>query len=296
MPARQKPNGPPAKPAPASLPKPSGGALFDELPIELILEPARAARETFGEQELDGLLQSIKAVGLIEPLVVQREGENYRVRAGHRRLIACRALGYQKVACVIRPEGDQMGEAVKAHENLFREDLNPAQEARYLAEMLETLGEGDMDVLAAKLKLARTYIDGRLQLLRGDPRVLEALGANTISVGVAQELNKVKDPQVRFMYLDAAMQGGASITMVRDWRVRANANASLAGTDFAPAVDAGPLQPVAPIVTMTCFLCRDSSDPWELEVLYAHKRCRKIILDRFLENLFGKGVDESAPV
>lgn len=292
----RKPSAPAPQPAPVSLPKSPRGPVYEELPIELILEPARAARETFGEQELESLIQSIKAVGLIEPIVVQAEGENYRVHAGHRRLVACRALGYERVACIIRPAGELLGEAFKAHENLFREDLNPAQEARYLAEMLETLGEGDMDILAAKLKLGRAYIDGRLQLLRGDPRILEALGANTISVGVAQELNKVKDPAVRFMYLDAAMQGGASINMVRDWRVRANANASLAGTEFAPAPDAGPLEPVPAIATMTCFLCRDASDPWELEVLYAHKRCRKIILDRFLENLFGGPGDGGVPV
>ena len=287
MPRKPNSAAPPAAPA-ESATSPSG-RVYREIDIALILEPLKPARETFDEQKLAELIDSIREVGLIEPLIGELEGENFRVHAGHRRLIACRALDFRRVPCLISPAGALSGDALKAHENIFREDLNPGEEALYLQGVLETIGKGDVDILAARLHLTRGYIDGRLNLLRGDPRVLQALKDNAISVGVAHELNKVVDSGVRFMYLDAAMQGGASVRMVRDWRTRANAQTTLAGTEFAPAPPAGAADQIAPIDTMVCFLCQDPEDKWEMELLYAHKRCRKIILDRFLSQLRGEG-------
>jgi ParB family chromosome partitioning protein len=284
---KQPSEAPPA--GPANSPKSPDSRVYREIDTALILDPLNPARETFGESKLQELIDSIREVGLIEPLVGEMEGENFRVHAGHRRLIACRALEFKTVPCLVFPPGQVPGDALKAHENLFREDLNPGEEATYLQGVLETIGQGDIDILASKLHLTRNYIDGRLVLLRGDPRVLQALKDNAISVGVAHELNKVVDAAVRFMYLDAAMQGGASVRMVRDWRTRANAQTTLAGTEFAPAQPQGAADQVPPIDHMVCFLCQDGEDKWEMELLYTHKRCRKIILDRFLSQMRGEG-------
>lgn len=248
------------------------------IPIDLLLEPELAARENFDETKLGELIDSIRAIGIINALVVKPEGRHYRVIAGHRRLICARAAGLQFIKCKVWSEGGPSPEAIKAHENAYREDLNPAEEARYFGRLLETECGGDVDNLVKLVKQARDHIEGRLLLLQGDSTVLAALSASAISIGVAHELNRIIDPPRRAMYLDAAMLGGASVRMVREWRVQGNLADGVNGAGL-PAVEgaANPISHIQPY-RMECFLCQSDEDKHELEVIYVHRSCRRVML------------------
>lgn len=248
------------------------------IPIGLLLEPDIAARETFDETKLEELIESIKAVGIINALVVQQEGTRYRVIAGHRRMVAARAAGLLNVPCRVSSAGGPSLESLKAHENYFREDLNPAEEARYLGKLLEAQCKGDVDNLVQLVKQSRDYLEGRLILLRGDPLVLDALAGATISIGVAHELNKMIDPQRRAMYLDAAQQGGASVRMVREWRIQGNLADGINAAGL-PAVDGGenPIKHIEPYV-MRCFLCQSDEEKHDMEVIYIHRSCQRVMM------------------
>ena len=236
-----------------------------------------AARETFDEVKLEELIESITAVGIINALVVKPVGARFEVIAGHRRLICAKAVGLPLVKCRVWANGGPSPEAIKAHENYFREDLNPAEEARYLGRVLETECGGDVDNLVAMVRQSRPYVEGRLILLQGDPTVLDALSAGLVSIGVAHELNKVQDASRRAMYLEAATAGGASVRMVRDWRVQGNAMDATARGDTAAADDqVNPIAHIEPYV-MRCFACKSSEDVHEMEVTYLHKTCRRMI-------------------
>lgn len=260
---------------------------FKRLPLALIDEPEAPIRETFDPQKLEWLAESIKEVGVLEPILVQAHNGRFRIHAGHRRYVASGQAGLTDIPALILPEGDVSSEAITVHENAYREDVNPGEEASYLGRLLERCCEGDVDKLCALTRQKRVYVEDRLLLLQGDPKVLEVLKARAISFAVARELNKVEDQGYRWMFLDAAARGGASVRIVREWRIGA---ALVTPVDPPPPTDGtnqftGLSQSPK---TFVCLLCESDETPWEMELVYMHKTCRRLFLERFLARLKGE--------
>jgi len=266
---------------------------YREIGLELIDPPSLAIRETMDLEALEELTRSIREVGVLQPIVVQEQAGRYRILAGHRRYIASMRATLKTIPAVIRDTTQVSGVAVTSHENAYREDVNPAEEAKYLAAVLEQECGGDVDRLCELTRQARSYVEGRLLLLTGDPDVFEALRQRRISMAVARELNRVTDRGYRMMYLDAAIRGGATARMVQEWRVHAN----LAAPVEAPAPTDGTNQYTglpATITTMICLCCGSADEPWNMELIAVHKRCRGMFLDAHLARI--RGVLAAAPV
>lgn len=263
----------------------AGKPLYRDLDPKLLLEPLNASRETFDETAMAELIESIRTLGVIQPLVVEQEGGNFRIKAGHRRWIASTALELPNVPCMVYAPGTSPGAAIQHHENAIRESVNVAQEARYFGRLLEQNCNGDVDELCALLKETRQYVEGRLILLKGWQQTLDALGLDLISKGVADELNKIDEEAAMLMYLDAAVRGGASIRMVREWRVQWQQTRQFATTATPPEGTAADLHANPSPSTMVCFLCESEESPHDMELLFTHKTCRRLILDRFLASL-----------
>jgi ParB/RepB/Spo0J family partition protein len=250
--------------------------------IELIDDPLRPSRESFDEDKLNELILSIRDAGLIQPISVVISGDRYRVLAGHRRLIACRALHFSHIRCRVYPAGTELASVVQVHENVVREDLNPAEEANYWWQLLEEHCDGDTNKLAALLKLSVQHVERRLLLKTGDEDVFSALGQGLIGAGVAEELNRCKDKSRRMMYLDAAVRGGATRTLIREWRTRGEAIDALQGQ--VPVT--GPGTPEAAAITtpprLACELCDQGVESGAIETMYVHRHCRRSMIDRLL--------------
>lgn len=262
-----------------------GEPLFRRIDRALLLEPKNPSRETFDEIALAELIESIRELGILEPLIVEQEGGKFRIHAGHRRFIAGRAVGLETLPCMVYAPGTAPGSAIQHHENKIREKLNPAQEARYLAGVLERECSGDVDQLCTLVKETRQYVESRLVLLTGWPQVCEALGLDLISLGVAGELNKIDDEPAMLMYLDAATKGGATVRTVRDWRVQwqQTKQFSTSVPPDQPLEGAAVHHPSAS--TMVCVCCDSEEDAHDFELIFVHKACRRLILDRFLNSL-----------
>lgn len=255
------------------------------IPVEQLSGPAEAMREGMDEEKMQDLIASIQEVGLINPLAVVPRGDGFEVKAGHRRLIACISLGWRAIPCRVYPAGCQIDEAIKAHENAFREDLNPAEEARYFGRMLATACENDVDKLVAMMHLTRDYVEGRLLLLAGDEDVLQALAASKISYGVAQWLNKCKDRLTRITYLQAAVDGGASVRLVRDWVTRANTLQELQeNAPPNPSADV-PRTGSASTPPLLCALCEEGPEAGGIECYFVHRHCKRLLIDKPLEDM-----------
>ena len=264
--------------------KPEGP--YRDIPIGLIDPPSLPMRETFDPEKLSELTASILRVGVLQPLAVEQEGGRYRIDDGHRRFVAACNAGLLTVPAIVRDTTVISGEAVKCHTNAFREDVNPAEEAKYLSQLLEQECGGDVDRLCELTQQARSYVEGRLLLLQADPDVFEALRGRRISMAVARELNRVKDRGYRMMYLDAAIRGGATARIVQEWRIQSEAMTP-AG---APAPTTGENQYSglpAPITTMTCVCCQSSEEPWNMELIPVHRRCRGMFVDPLIGRLRG---------
>jgi len=259
---------------------------YREIPLELIDQPALPIRETFDQAAMEELTRSIQDVGVLQPIAVEQHGGRYRILAGHRRYIAAARAGLKTIPAVVRDTSQIDGVAVTSHENAYREDVNPAEEARYLAELLESRCGGDVDRVCELTHQVRSYVESRLVLLAGDPDVFEALRQRRLSMAVARELNRIEDRGYRMVALDAAIRGGATARIVQEWRIRYN-QAAPAG---APAPTSGENQYTglpAPVTTMTCVCCDSSQEPWNMELIAVHQRCRGMFLDPHLARIHG---------
>jgi ParB/RepB/Spo0J family partition protein len=247
------------------------------IPLALIDEPAHAVRSTFDEVQLAELATSISDMGLIQPIIVKPAGERFEVIAGHRRLIACQIARLDPVPCLVREPGAVDPNAVKIAENYYRENVNPAEEAAFLEELLRTRCGGDTDNLAALIKHSRSYVEDRLMLNRGDPEILAALKRRDISLTVARELNRVKDSDLRLVYLHAAIRGGATAGVIRNWRTTEVQNFS--STESGDAAAASAINAAAAFQPheMRCLFCGEADEPERIEHLWLHKHCRRYV-------------------
>lgn len=261
----------------ASLQSPDNGTA-QLVELELIDEPARAMRETMDDVALAELAQSIAEVGLIQPLVLERAGARFRVIAGHRRLIACQICKLVRVPSIIREQGAIDPSAVTLAENYYREPVNPVEEAAFLQTLLDEKCNGDIEVLAALIRHKVSYVDDRLLLLRGDAAVLDALRQQKISLAVARELNRVKEPGQRSVFLDAAIRGGATAAVVRTWRTDGEVSEPATLANSAESTLQTVPSAASAETSLRCMFCADTDNPHMMELLWLHSYCKKVVM------------------
>lgn len=252
-------------------------AAFALVPYALIDEPEIAARETMDPDKMLDLVESIRRLGLLQPIGLIVEGGRFRVSFGHRRLKACGAVPLDPVPAMVFPEGTPEIEAMKVAENNDREELNAGEEALYLADLLERTCEGDTDRLCAYVGRKRQFVEDRLLLLAGDVAVLEALRGRRIKFSVAKELNRVKDPGARMQFLDAATRGGATGSLVRQWREQHELFESRQGAPAVPSPDGTSYAAAQPADSvLRCHYCGSDEDTHDMRVVYIHGSCLRV--------------------
>jgi len=257
---------------------------YRRIPLGLIDEPELPARSEMDEKALDDLAQSIREIGLQQALVVARVGQRLEVIAGHRRWHACRRAGLVDVDCKVYATKDQALEAVKFAENAYREALNPVDEAIWFAQLLEKDCGDDVDVLAARLRLKRGYVENRLLLLRGCDQVLEALRQGRVKVGVAQQLNRIADRNFRLMYLDSAVRNGATVAAAAGWVSDWQRHAQLNPPSDTPPASSAPTSPVLETNYFRCIVCGRTDHVHAMIPVNIHGHCKLAILDPLLGN------------
>jgi ParB family chromosome partitioning protein len=158
---------------------------FSYLPIEkLVLSPFQA-RTHFDETKLDELAQSIQAQGLLQPICVRPLGDVYEIIAGERRFRACQKLAKVDVPVMIHQVDDKSAMALGLLENLQREDLNPIEQAKGIARLLQEFSLTHQE-LAQLLGASRAQITNHLRLLQLEPEIQQMLIVGQISVGHAR--------------------------------------------------------------------------------------------------------------
>jgi ParB family chromosome partitioning protein len=149
-------------------------------------------------QHADGIAEladSLRAHGLLQPVVVRRRHHGYELIAGHRRFEAARVLGWTEIAAVVRDETDEQAYILTLVENLQREDLSPKEEAAALEVLVRERGWSTRQVGEA-IKRGPMYVSRRLRVFEDDtlaPLVL----ADKLAVSTAEELLVVADVERR---------------------------------------------------------------------------------------------------
>jgi len=254
---------------------------LDSISLDLILEPIGQVRKVIGSEGLEELAASIKKIGLIEPIVVKPVGEKYEVIAGHRRLLACRMYNISPINCIVKGNDGVDEDEIKLHENFFREDINEADEAEFYAYMLEKT-KITIEELAGKVNKSGTYIRERLNLLRGDGRILEAVRDGQINAGVAKELNMITVDDTRLYYLRYAIDSGAKIRTAQEWRLQWERECRT-----QEVLDAGhtreELPTLLPKYYYRCPMCEASTEINKIRAVSVCEGCYSTVMAQFAE-------------
>lgn len=172
------------------------GELLVDLDIKRIVPNQDQPRRSFDQETISLLADSIKEVGLLQPITVRKRGSDYELIAGERRLRACQTLGHKKIRAIIVEADEKMGAELALIENLQREDLNPVDEALAYKTLVEK-HDVTHEVLSTLVGKSRTHITNMIRLLGLNERELVALSSGFISVGHAKVLLSIKNPALR---------------------------------------------------------------------------------------------------
>ncbi len=172
-------------PAPAA-PAAPGRALL-QLPIEAVERSARQPRKRFDEARLAELAASIQEHGVVEPILVRREGARYRIVAGERRWRAAQRAGLREIPAIVREASDREAFELALVENLQRADLNAIEEAEAYEVLARDHGLTQEQV-AERVGKERSTVANALRLLKLPGDVRDAVRGGQLEMGHARAL------------------------------------------------------------------------------------------------------------
>lgn len=158
-------------------------------------------RKNFDDDSLEELANSIKADGVIQPIVVRKVGDKYEIIAGERRFRASKLAGLEKVPVVVKNVTDRKARELALVENIQREDLNPIEEAISLKTLMEEykLTQQELSDIIGK---SRSYIANNLRLLNLSDYIKEYLIRGELSPSQGRTLLSLETEEERKKYLD----------------------------------------------------------------------------------------------
>ncbi|HET6646351.1 MAG TPA: ParB/RepB/Spo0J family partition protein [Pyrinomonadaceae bacterium] len=164
----------------------------NEIAIESIVPSSMQPRTRFDEGPLQDLANSIKANGVVQPLLVRQKGREYELIAGERRWRAAQLAGLTHVPVVVRDVPDEKVLELALIENIQREDLNPIEEAQAYRRLIDSIGL-TQESLAERVGRDRSYITNFLRLLRLPQDLQHLIEEGKLSTGHARTLLGASD-------------------------------------------------------------------------------------------------------
>lgn len=174
-----------------------------QIPIDQIDPNPHQVRSRIKTSDIKELVDSIKDVGVIQPLLITRKKDRYILVAGYRRLEASKQAKLKELPCVVQDLSDDDLIRYALIENLQREDLNPLEEALAIKQLIGTQ-ELDYRKVAEMLGKSKTYVGERLALLDLPYDLKETVSQGTLSMKKADALKKVKDDKARTRLIEKA--------------------------------------------------------------------------------------------
>ena len=158
-----------------------------ELPIEDVIPNEDQPRKNFDEQSLATLAESIKNLGIFQPIVVRKQKDKYQIVAGERRYRAALMVGLETVPVVVKNYNTEEMTEVALVENLQREGLDPIEEALAYQGLMNTYKQ-TQEMISARLGRSRSYITNMMRLLKLAASVQKDLIEGDLTVGQARPL------------------------------------------------------------------------------------------------------------
>lgn len=224
---------------------------IEYIDLNLIDEPEHAMRSDIHDDELVALSKSIEQFGLLQPVTLRKLGDRYEVIAGHRRTAAHKYLGRQRIAAIVREADDVTTDAIKVHENLYRADVNPVDQASFLYEYMQR-SNLTIEQLAEQLNRTVSWVQSRVQILTYPPYLIEFVGEGKLSMATAEILNQIKNEPLREKYCRDAAIIGLSAARAKFWLAQASLASSTPGQVSVEPPQEGDMQIERPVLKLQC--------------------------------------------
>ena len=194
-----------------------------EIDVDQLTPNLYQPRQDFDQEKLDELKESIKAHGIIQPIIVRESSQGYEIVAGERRFKAARELGIKKIPVIIKQFNNLKTFEVSLVENLQRDDLNPIEQAFAFKRLVDEFSLTHQE-LAEITGKSRTFISNTIRLLNLDEWVRERVASGKISFGHAKVLLSLDDKQMQQEFGQKIIEHDLSVRdlelIVERWKKR----------------------------------------------------------------------------
>jgi ParB family transcriptional regulator, chromosome partitioning protein len=170
-------------------------------------------RTRFREEALDELARSIKASGIIQPLVVRSIGNRYQLIAGERRWRAAQRAGLTKVSAIVRDVPDELALEMTLVENIQREDLNAIEAARAFERLMDEF-QLTQEQVAERTGKDRATVANAIRLLKLEPTIQDWIEEGKLTAGHGRGLLAVQDSKLRMRFAQRAARGGLTVRQI----------------------------------------------------------------------------------
>jgi len=260
------------------------------IPFAQLVEPPFPMREQFGDMPFEELVESIRAHGIKQPLLVRPVNGRFEIMAGHRRYKASGVCALPVIPCLVEEADDLRAVETMIAENSGREDVTATEEGRFYEQLIERFKLGEDD-LCRMVKKSPAYVNDRLSLVRCDAQIADAVLNKAISFSAAKEILRV-NPWTAALVLRCAVDAipeehaqkiHAHRAMLLDLCVRCGATQRVAASyvdqwkrSLFPENPYNPANPALAQQTQTvvrvprCLLCGRDADPQNMHELKVH--------------------------
>lgn len=168
-------------------------------------------RREIAEEKINELAQSIKSCGLIQPIVVRRVGDGYQLVVGERRYLACRKLGWKKIAASVKTLSDNAMATIALIENLQRENLNYIEEAMGYTNLMKSFNL-TQEQLAQRLGKSQSTIANKIRLLKLSDDIRVKLLKNGLTERHARALLRLDSEETQLKMIHEITERGLTVS------------------------------------------------------------------------------------
>ncbi|WP_291330077.1 ParB/RepB/Spo0J family partition protein [Desulfovibrio sp. UCD-KL4C] len=204
-----------------------------QIDIDTIIANPNQPRKEFAPEALNDLAESIKAKGVLQPILVRPIAERkgfYELVAGERRLRASKLAGLKTMPVLVKEMTDLESMAIALIENLQREDLNPIEEAKGFQELITKFGLSQ-EQLAGQVGKSRSALSNSMRLLSLAEPIQNAIGKGEISAGHGRALMSIADEDVRLELFAKVASDGLSVRQAESFALHFKKHGSLPAGD-----------------------------------------------------------------
>lgn len=220
----------------------TGQNVPQSMPIGKIRGNPKQPRKEFSQESLDELAASVREHGIIQPILVEEDGDGYMIVAGERRWRAAQIAGLREIPVLIKSFTDQQRLEISLIENIQREDLNPVEEAHAYRNLMEITGLAQEEV-ARRVGKNRSTVANALRLLKLPEDMLAGLRDGSLTAGHARAVLAVVNPADQEVLFRRILADGLSVRQAEEMSKQLNSGQRGKASAEKPAANAPQLPP-----------------------------------------------------